>query len=213
MERLENTVLPETGMQIVLEVFFMTLSAPASIRSVVRRKDITTRGIDPDDGVLELIAQAQDDGVAVKREQCFIHSTSWRYEPERTIVLTYLAYSDHLSFPEEAGTVFQPADVPPATSADPGRPRPPEIKEVHVAAHAIRHLSFLAKNGQGALHDILKPETLRFLQAIDDLPAGMIRGTIPTTVGVQATAARSFRRTGWMNRTPALDTVPVIPRP
>jgi len=193
MARHDNTLIPGRGMRVVLEVFLMTLSAPASLRYVVRRMDITTRGIDPDGGVLELIAEARDDGVAFEREQCFIHSTSWRHEPEGTIVLTYLAYSDYLSFPDETGAIIQPADVRLATSADPCRPEPREIREEQVAAHAIRHLSFLVKNGRSAVHDILGPDTQRFLMAINDLPAGKFGVNIPATGGAAATTALSFR--------------------
>jgi len=205
-------MIPGTGMKVVLEVFFMTLSAPASIRYVVRRMDISTRGLDPDDGVLQLIAEAKDDGIVVKREQCFIHSTSWRYEPERTIVLTYLAYSDYMALPDKAGTVFQPADVPLATSAEPDRPRPNEVREEQVAAHAFRHLSFLVKNGRSAVHDILGPDTQRFLMAINDLPAGKFGVNMPVSSGAAATTDISFHPVKAIGRTPEKGFVRIEPR-
>jgi len=70
------------------EVFVMPFSAPASIRHLVRRLDVTTSGRDPDDGVLRLDAQAEDDGIALGRERCFIHSNGRRYAHDRTIVPT-----------------------------------------------------------------------------------------------------------------------------
>lgn len=200
MVRYENATITGTGLKVVLEIFFMTLPAPDSLRYVVRRLEISTRGIDPDDGVLQLIAETGNEGIAVKREHCFIHSTSWRYEPERTIVLTYLVYSDYMAFRDEAGTVFKLVDVPLATSADPGRPRPREIGQEQVAAHAMRHLSFLVKNGPGSVHGILSTETQNFLMAINDLPAGKLGENMPAASGTTLPAVQALHTAQVMNR-------------
>jgi|GEM_PF-3954934 len=203
--------MDKIGLKVVLEVFFMTMTGTACFRYAVRRLDITACGGDPDERVRHLIMDIGDEGVAVKRDLCFIHSTSWRYEHGQTIVLTYLAYSDRMTFSEGIATVFSLTDAPLATSADPGRPRPTEIREEQVAAHAIRHLSFLIKNLQSAVYDILEPDTLRFLQTVNDLPAGKFVD-MPTPGGTPRTAAQALHPTKAMNSTSEEDTFGMNPQ-
>lgn len=69
-----------------------------------------------------------------------LHSTSWRQEPEGTVVLSYAALPD--PHPQLAATPLTgPAIV---CSGDPLRPAPDGLHAHHVAAHAVRHLADLA---------------------------------------------------------------------
>ncbi|WP_380165038.1 hypothetical protein [Jannaschia sp. R86511] len=70
-----------------------------------------------------------------------LHSTSWRYEPGRGVVLTYAALPD--PDPTAPGTTLvDPAVV---SSGDPLRPAPDLLHGHHVVAHAVRHLAELAR--------------------------------------------------------------------
>lgn len=71
-------------------------------------------------------------------DPALLHSTSWRYEAGR-VVLTYVALPDR---PGAAPTA--PVRTPIASSLDPLRPSPVAVRPGEVAAHACRHLAFLA---------------------------------------------------------------------
>jgi hypothetical protein len=69
-----------------------------------------------------------------------LHSTSWRFQPAGGLVLTYIAYPD--PHPWRAAALLTDPTI--VQSADPSRPSPPQVLMPHVAAHAVRHLAFLA---------------------------------------------------------------------
>ncbi|WP_405618354.1 hypothetical protein OG292_28905 [Streptomyces sp. NBC_01511] len=71
-----------------------------------------------------------------------VHSTSWRATDDGQIVLTYLVHPDPA--PDLPGTPL-PDPHAVARSPRPGHPAPPGLKSHHVAAHAVRHLAFLAR--------------------------------------------------------------------
>ncbi|WP_214321178.1 hypothetical protein [Nonomuraea sediminis] len=73
-------------------------------------------------------------------EPLLLHSTSWRHEPGQGIVLTYAAYPD----PDPDAPADELDELEVAFGAAPDDPRPAELAPAHVAAHAIRHLAFLA---------------------------------------------------------------------
>lgn len=90
----------------------------------------------PDDIARSLALPAADD------ERHLVHSTSWRATDEGQIVLTYLVHPDPA--PDLPGTPLpDPRAI--ARSPRPGHPTPPDLKPHHVAAHAVRHLAFLAR--------------------------------------------------------------------
>ena len=76
-----------------------------------------------------------------------LHSTSWRFEDDH-IVLSYLAYSDDFAVPD------LPLMFPIA--------RMEELKEppAVLAAHAIRHLAFLAREEPAKYEKKLRPDTM-----------------------------------------------------
>lgn len=67
-----------------------------------------------------------------------LHSTSWRYEPEGVVVLTYVA----APVPVTPGMrrLVEPSVV---CSGDPLVPGPDQMHAHHVVAHGVRHLSDL----------------------------------------------------------------------
>jgi len=78
-------------------------------------------------------------GVSAADPGTVVHSTSWRYEPGGTVVLTYAICPD----PEP----WRPATEAPvleiARGPAPAAPSPDRFSLVNVVAHAVRHLAFL----------------------------------------------------------------------
>lgn len=90
----------------------------------------------PDDVARRLAALGEHDDAHL------VHSTSWRATDEGRIVLTYLVHPD--PSPDLPGTPLpDPRSL--ARSPRPGHPTPPDLTPRHVAAHAVRHLAFLAR--------------------------------------------------------------------
>lgn len=100
-------------------------------------------------------------GLVDGRPGAVCHSTSWRTEDE-LVVLTYAATPD--PSPQQAAPLDEPSVI---CSQDPLRPRPLHVHAHHVAAHAARHLAFLADHDptvQEALQQV--PELLARLHAL-----------------------------------------------
>jgi len=165
-------VASKESMKVNLEIFLVTLVGDTSVRYVVNRHDITHRPRNPDDLVQEFTFDTKTGSVLVSKKNCYVHSTSWRYEQDGSIVLTYLVYSDRMEFQDGAGTILKLEDVAVTVSEDPARPRPAVLREEQIVLHGIRHLSYLAKTGNRNLLDGLTPESLRRFKAMDSLLAG-----------------------------------------
>ena len=90
----------------------------------------------PDDTARRLALLAEDDDAHL------VHSTSWRATDDGRIVLTYLVHPDPA--PNLPGIPL-PDPHAVARSPKPGHPAPPDLHPRHVAAHAVRHLAFLAR--------------------------------------------------------------------
>lgn len=86
-------------------------------------------------------------------KRAVVHSTSWRYEDEH-VVLAYLGYSD------EFDVSLLPLAFPLARAEELTR------GPASVAAHAIRHLAFLAREEPGEYAKHLRPETLAALERV-----------------------------------------------
>jgi len=89
----------------------------------------------PDEAALRLLSLGSSpfDGMC--------HSTSWRFETENRIVLTYAVIPD--PDPGSAACVLS-GDVILA-SIDPLRPAPPNLRTEHIALHAVHHLAELSR--------------------------------------------------------------------
>ncbi|WP_157963567.1 hypothetical protein [Actinocorallia populi] len=70
----------------------------------------------------------------------WVHSTSWRYTDEGHVVLTFAVAPE----PEEWRPAKPLAETGIARGPLPGRPAPDAVSVEQVAAHAVRHLAFLA---------------------------------------------------------------------
>jgi len=91
------------------------------------------RGESPDQAV------RRASGVTAETASTVVHSTSWRYQPEGQVVLTYAVCPDPAAhLPAIALTNFQLA-----TGAAPSAPSPEHPQVENVVAHALRHLAFL----------------------------------------------------------------------
>ncbi len=112
---------------VEVEVVLIRLQAGVLHHRFTRRA--LTAGERPDDAALDL-ARAGD-GVC--------HSTSWRYQDGR-VVLTYAVVPDPQ--PSRPAVALTAPSV--MCSGDPLRPTPADVHDHHVAAHAVRHLAYLA---------------------------------------------------------------------
>jgi hypothetical protein len=159
-------------MRVTLEIFLVTLAGDTSVRYVVNRHDITHKPRNPDDLVQEFTFDIKTGSVSVSRKNCYVHSTSWRYERDGSIILTYFVYSDRMGFRDNAGSVLRLEDVSITLSEDAARPRPAVLMEEQIVAHGMRHLGYLAKTNNRNLQNVISPESLRRLQAMEGLLAG-----------------------------------------
>jgi len=168
------TIPKPAGMKLTLEVIFASLTDGAAVRYSVRSEDITGREKDPDDIVHELLDALGCGITAEGDKRCFIHSTSWRFEPRRTVVLTYFVYSDAPLFTEQNDKLLLLTQAAISGGDCPERPRPRHIAEEHVVAHGIRHLSHLVKNNAQNVRGILAPTSILVFQEMESVMAGRI---------------------------------------
>ena len=163
-----------SGMKLSLEVIVASLVDHSTVRYFILTEDITKWENDPDKIVLELLDSPECEFPSIAKKNCFVHSTSWRFEPHQTIVLTYFVYSDLLMFRNKGCKILSLEDAVICTSSIPHVPRPPEIAEEHVVAHGIRHLSHLVKNNCQNVCSILAPQSIQVFQDMDSVLAGRI---------------------------------------
>lgn len=147
---------------VAVEVFTVGLGdAETDQLRYQRTEGALSDGLNPDDRARALATAA---GIAL------LHSTSWRWEPDGTIVLTYLAWAADGSL--GAGARPLPALAPPGPT-DPLHPRPPEIRELDPLAHGLRHLAFLLRtDADGAVASALGPRAAAALHALEPTVAG-----------------------------------------
>jgi len=160
------------GMNVCLEVFLVNLAGENAVRYIVLRQDITGDGRNPDDLVLDILFDTEAVPVGIAIKHCYIHSTSWRYERDGSIILTYLVYSDQMEFQNDNGSVLKLENVSITISEDTTRPRPAVLMEEQIVAHGIRHLSYLARTNNRNLLDVISTDSLRRFKAMESLLAG-----------------------------------------
>jgi hypothetical protein len=150
-------------MKIFLEIFIATLAPGESIAYTKKNVDITGNIRDPDEIVNEIIQNPLDEMPMVRNDAYIVHSTSWRYESDGSLVLTYMVYSEHVIFIGDNHRLLHIRDVRMPLSRDSRRPRPHRIEEEHVVLHGIRHLSFLLLTvSDGLSADSLSPKSRSF---------------------------------------------------
>jgi hypothetical protein len=122
--------------EIQIEVLLLSVARGDQLRWRVVGGDLPL-GQQPDSRARELAGLCTDVPTAT-----VVHSTSWRPNADG-LILTYAVLPD----PDPAeGTVHAvPADARVVCSADAAAPTPQAIAVEHVLAHALRHLSLVAR--------------------------------------------------------------------
>lgn len=162
-------------MRVFLETFFTTLNATHVnyFRSCI---DITHSMDDPDTLINNYVNSGGINIPVFQTSDFLIHSTSWRYELEGHIVLTYIIYSDRLDFKELMIKTLPTKSLRHTSGTNTRRPRPEIIKEEHVVAHALRHLGFLIQTDHKHTYTkLLTSETVEILKSIFADLAGEIK--------------------------------------
>jgi len=160
---------PAAATSVAVEVFTVGLTGNATDTLWYRRDEgRLTDGANPDDRADELARHAATRVV-------LIHSTSWRWETDGRIVLTYIAWAADDALRDGARAL--PALAPPGPT-DPLHPRPPDIPELAPLAHGLRHLAFLlTTDTTGDVAAALGPRATTALRAV----APTVAGELPST--------------------------------
>jgi hypothetical protein len=127
--------------QVRIEVILLSVS-DGNLRWRVAHGSLPT-GCQPDARARELAGL----GTAVPTATV-VHSTSWRPIPDG-LILTYAALPDPA--PAEDTVLPVPADATVLCSADAAAPTPPAVSVEHVLAHALRHLSLVARTSPAVI--------------------------------------------------------------
>ena len=149
--------------RVAVEVFGVGLAGSGDGLAFTRREGPLEKGENPDPRAFQL---AEEGG----QQLALIHSTSWRWEPDGRIVLTYVAWVKESTLGPAARSLPTLAAPRPV---DPLRPRPPEIRELDPLAHGLRHLAFLLRTSRdGAMARALGPQATAALQKLEPDVAG-----------------------------------------
>lgn len=151
-------------MKTILEIFYLRIIGER-IRYQRRKVNLSRKGSDPDKLMWSLIRQELRELPAEERE-FIIHSTSWRYERPGNILLTYIAYSDELTFEKDKTKNLLLKNLGTIT----GNNRKPCSRmqlEKKVVSHAIRHIAFLVKtDDQIDFKSAMTPETIKTFEKL-----------------------------------------------
>ncbi|PSH05079.1 MAG: hypothetical protein CXZ00_02675 [Acidobacteria bacterium] len=151
--------------RVVLELFLVSPSVNQSVRYGRRTANLTNKSGDPDTVARQLLT-----GVCA---HSILHSTSWRWERNGTLVLTYLAYSEDSHCTDAEPQEISMSALLPPQSTNPEKPRPAEIREQDVLAHGLRHLTFLMRySPDDRIRKAVSPAGLQFFQALCGQLAG-----------------------------------------
>jgi hypothetical protein len=127
------------GVPVILEVLLFSVHAGELTFRSVRRA--LARGQRPDLLAAHLagvLPQAVPPGVVL------LHSTSWRFDDDGTVVLTYAGLPD----PDRWAAAESVVDEAVAHPDDPRAPSPADLSVAGVAAHAARHLAWLDRTDE-----------------------------------------------------------------
>jgi hypothetical protein len=159
---------PQPGIR--LELFLINLGAGETVDYGRRLADLTRDTTDPDTVARSLLPAGCDAAI--------LHSTSWRWERDGTLILTYLAFSESQGCRGSEPSRLKWSEFFPPQSTDPQRPRPAEIREEDVLAHGIRHLAFLVRySTDKRIVEALSPHSLDFFRSMCAQLAGRYEAT------------------------------------
>jgi hypothetical protein len=161
-------------MKTILEIFYLRIVGK-SVRYQRRQTNLDRRESDPDRLIWSLIRQkGRSDAGQAEEEEFVVHSTSWRYEKPGKILLTYIAYSDELEFPEEKFQSLPLSKIRTITKNS-RKPRSRRELENKVVSHGMRHIAFLIQTGdQEDFKSALQPETAKVFERLWISLAGKI---------------------------------------
>ena len=128
--------------EVQIEVVLLSVSDDTALRWRVARGDLPT-GCRPDARARELAGLGTEVPATT-----VVHSTSWRPTPGG-LILTYAVLPD--PNPADGAVHAVPADARVVCSADAACPSPPVVAIEHVLAHALRHLSLVARTSPAVI--------------------------------------------------------------
>jgi hypothetical protein len=151
--------------KVSLELFMASPSDDRTLAYGIRTADLLQDSSDPDIVARSLMPPGC--GPAI------LHSTSWRWEKNGTLILTYLAFSEESSCRDAEPSRLHWSELLPPQATDPKKPRPAEIRQQDVLAHGIRHIAFLVRRSPDPrLAAALSPASLKFFQTMCGQLAG-----------------------------------------
>ena len=151
--------------KVVLELFLTSPSNDRTLAYGVRTADLSRDSSDPDSVAHGLMPS--------DCRPVILHSTSWRWEKNGTLILTYLAFSEDSKCESAEPSRLAWNELLPPQTTDPKKPRPAVIRQQEVLAHAVRHITFLVRYSQDRrVATVLSPQSLRFFQSMCGQLAG-----------------------------------------
>jgi hypothetical protein len=151
--------------KVVLELFLASPSNDQTIAYGVKTADLSRDSSDPDTVARGLMPS----GCSL----AILHSTSWRWEKNGALILTYLAFSEDSKCGSAEPSRLSWSELLPPQTTDPKKPRPAIIRQEDVLAHGIRHITFLIRYSQDRrIAAGLSLESLRFFQSMCGQLAG-----------------------------------------
>jgi iron complex transport system ATP-binding protein len=115
-------------MNCYLEIFFTTFVSEDFLGYSKKVLDITYDNRDPDEIVLEVITNRRNGMPSILGNKFISHSTSWRYEQDGSICLTYVVFSDYIDFSGNKVYTLKMHEVEISCTNSPNRPRPQCLK-------------------------------------------------------------------------------------
>lgn len=141
--------------KVKLELFMVNPSEGQTIAYGRRLADLSQNSTDPDTVARSLLVSGFKPAI--------LHSTSWRWEKNGTLILTYLAFSEDSNCLAAEPSRLIWSELFPPSSTDPQKPRPAEIREQDVLSHGIRHLTFLVRYSRDRrIAEALSPKSREF---------------------------------------------------
>jgi len=159
-------------MKTILEIFYLRLMGDR-VRYQRKEVNLSRKGSDPDSMIWSYIRQKRGDD-AEGEQEFIVHSTSWRYERPGKILLTYVAYSDELTFEKGKSKSLSLKDLRTILKRS-RKPRSQAGLEKKVVSHAMRHISFLIQTDpQIDFESAMTPETIRTFEKLRISLAGRV---------------------------------------
>jgi hypothetical protein len=123
--------------KVNLELFIVNPAEGETIAYGRRLADLSQDSTDPDTVARSLLVSGCNPAI--------LHSTSWRWEKNGTLIITYLAFSEDSKCRAAEPSRLSWNELFPPQSTDPKKPRPAVIREQDVLSHGIRHITFLVR--------------------------------------------------------------------